>query len=227
MLIEDFKIYGVIEISPWRFPKGPEIMDKLSTEELSDDELFETAVLEVYQTHGINNIERLNSYHQRSTKISKITPSDLSGFVEAELFDAEISNNGTDLVDAFEGGLFIEFDGNAITHSCCGKISNYKNWEKFLTTKPTDWSEVWIGHPWVYGKINNGRLSLSDYFDETMQIPKDDSFIKYEFDLADFESKFNNAVLEIHDFKDSIKKYLESIKSPYAEIISNLLLENE
>jgi len=224
-MIEDFRIYGVIEISPWRFKNGAEIMDRKTSEQLQDPEVYEELVMEVYKKHGIRNIRGLNKYSDRSIKISEIDDNDLRVLVEVELSDFEISELGILEGDSFEGGLFLEFNDQAITHSCCGAISDYKNWESLIEEKPYNWEEVWIGHPWVYGRVRKNILQLTDYLDETDSKPEEDFSVKYEFNLVKFTKKLNSSIEELKMLKNRIRRMMSNEGNKFSEDIASFLVD--
>jgi len=54
---------------------------------------------------------------------------------------------------SFDAGFQITLNGKRIDYNCCGEFCKYINWESILTNKKSIWTELWIGHPWIYYKM--------------------------------------------------------------------------
>ncbi len=207
-------------MSPWRV-NGGDSLDLKPGQDYSD------FAIEVFKKNGINNINKLDPYGYSSIKIADIDDSDLAILVEKELNDAEIPENGTEIVDAFCGGLVvISEDLTVINHQCCGSISDYKNWMIFLKNPPESWKQIWIGHPWIYGRVRDNTLELSDYIEHTgrleVELP-----VKIQIDLNEFILSFNKAIKELNNFKKRILDILRIEMPAIAEEVTELLIENE
>lgn len=227
-MITDFKIYPVIEISPWNFEKGSEILDAYGDKIFKDKVLFERLRIEIFELHGIKNVKQIDKYAYNSIKVSDLNDNDLKALLKTELADYNLETELEEIA-SFEGGLVIEIEGQkAITHSCCGGIHNHIEWVEVLNEKPTIWTEVWIGHPWVYIKVDKDILQISDYKDETMKPPEAvDSAVKYEFHFNDFKMKIDKAVQELQLLKQRISRVLKADNYPFSNQIATVLIENK
>lgn len=107
------QIYTVIEMSPWRVDGGGHL-------DIKPGQDYSQFAIEIFKKHGINGIEELDPYAYSSIKISDIDDSDLKILLEKELNDAEIPENGIEIVGPFSGGLvIISENGTVINHQCC------------------------------------------------------------------------------------------------------------
>lgn len=227
---KNYKIYPVVEMSPSRTELGGPIMAAAY-----ENNLLVTATdrqelaLEIFRKEGMKKLLTLDEYAYDGIKIADLDDHDLSVLVKMEVYDADMHLHGNENVSAFEGGLVIAMvDGQVITHQCCGAISDYQNWTKFLTTQPTNWEEVWIGHPWIYGRVRDGMIHLSEYLDETQAPPKDDaSAIKFQFELATFKIKMEAVVAFMQQLKSRIKAILIAEGSIYYNEIPEQLIDNK
>ena len=205
-------------MSPWRVDESAD---------LKDNEDYEKFALNIFNNAGIKSINRLDKYAYSSIILSDINNEDLSILIQKELADSEISENGLEIVGDFEGGLVIKFkNGNVINHSCCGSVSDYKNWLELVESKPEEWTEIWIGHPWVYGKVKENKVLITDYLDETNALPKENDF-KFEVDFSEFKEKLLIAIADFQDLKERIRTILLKEKHKYANELPELLIENE
>jgi len=211
-------IYPVIEMSPWRVDENAD---------LKDNEVYEKFALNIFSNAGIKSIKRLDKHAYSSIILSDINNEDLSILIQKELNDADIPENGLEIVDDFEGGLVIKFEnGEVINHSCCGSVSDYKNWLELVENKPKEWTEIWIGHPWVYAKVEENKILITDYLDETKASPKENDF-KFEVDFIEFKEKLSTAINNLKDLKKRIRTILLNQENEFANELSELLIENE
>jgi hypothetical protein len=214
------QIYPVLEMSPWRVDGGEDL-------NLKEGQDYTEFAIEVFKKHGINNIERLDEYGYSSIKMSDINDADLKILVEKELQDAEMVENGIEGISRFCGGIVIINDKEVIHHQCCGAISDYKNWVEFLEESPSEWTEIWIGHPWIYGRISNNIIELSDYIEHTGALKPENLRIKTKIDVSTFKTALDIAVLQIAEIKARILAILLVEMPEIAVEVANLLIENE
>jgi hypothetical protein len=214
------QIYPVLEMSPWRVDGGEDL-------NLKEGQSYTDFAIEVFKKHGINNIDRLDEHGYSSIKISDINDADLKILIEKELQDAEMAENGTEAIGRFCGGIVIINDKEVIHHQCCGSISDYKNWITFLEDAPTEWTQIWIGHPWIYGRISNNIIELSDYIEHTGALNPDKLVIKTRIDLSTFKTALAAAVLRIAEIKARILAILLVEMPETAVEVANLLIDNE
>ncbi|MEH0155417.1 hypothetical protein V6R21_14820 [Limibacter armeniacum] len=213
------RIYPVIEMSPWQIDGGEDI-------EIREGQDFSEFAIEIFKKNGIENIEQLDPYGYCSIKVSDISDNDLKIFIDKEVSDAEIPENGIEAVGPFSGGLVIVVNDQVVHHQCCGDISDYKNWKTFLEESPEDWSQIWIGHPWLYGRVRKNNVELSDYIEHTGRLEKDLP-VHLHVDKAEFELQFNLAIEELLAFKKRIYMVLKSEMKGVAKEVSELLIEGD
>lgn len=227
---KNYKIYPVVEMSPARTELGGPIMAAAYENKLLDTPAHRKELaLEIFRKEGMKKLFTLDEYAYDGIKITDLDDHDLSVLVKMEVYDADMHLHGNENVTAFEGGLVIAMtDGQVITHQCCGAISDYQNWVKFLTIQPTDWEEIWIGHPWLYGRVRDGIIQLSDFLDETKPPPKDEvSAIKFQFELATFKRKMEAVISFLQQLKNRIKAILIAEGSIYYNEIPEQLIDNK
>ena len=175
----------------------------------------------------MQSIMRLHPDVYSGITVSDLDDADLSILIQLELADAEITENGLEHVGDFVGGLVIEIDDNtSILPTCCGSMSDYKNWVELLVQRPDEWTEIWIGHPWVFGRVKGELIQLTDYRDETMP-PPDETLVKYEFDSVEFKVRMGEGVAAIQALKKRVFTILQKEQNPDAVALSELLIENE
>jgi hypothetical protein len=214
-------IYPVIEISPWQVDSN----DSLS---IKEGQGYTDFALEVFRNNGIKNITRLDAFAYSSIIISDIDDADLKVIIEKELDDAEISEIGTETVGPFCGGLVLNLGHqNIIHHQCCGSISDYKNWNSFIDESPSNWTEIWIGHPWIYARVKDDRIEFSDYTELTGPLDESTVKVKTSVDINEFRNQLKSANVELMKFKTHILKVLTAEMKGVAAEVTEILVENE
>ena len=84
-----------------------------------------------------------------------------------------------DRVSIICGGIVVEEgDDLLIEPTCCGDIGNIVEWEGIFESESNDWTQLWIGHPWLFYRKENGYVEFSDYTDLNLE------------DFKDIKSKF-------------------------------------
>ncbi|WP_447636008.1 hypothetical protein [Flavobacterium microcysteis] len=138
--------------------------------------------------------------------------------VEWDFFEEQIGK--------LSGGIVVkENDNFRIEPMCCGDIGTTKDWEQIFETATDSWTQLWIGHPWVFYKRNNGIIEFSDYTEST---PEDLKDIKSLFSVSetDLKNQLSNIRKQQDEFELSIRKVLNKIDIPHAERVSKLMTGN-
>ncbi len=210
------KIEPVIELNPWIHEKDIEI---INGENYSQ---FKNRLL---KSHGICEKNSLKN----SIKITELSATDLEGIIKIELIDYIEEGLDSDKVFSFDGGLVLDIDKNLMfSHSVgTGKISHFYKWSNFLKDSPENWEEIWIGRPWLHGRIRSGFIQITDYHDETIEIPKNDnSQILYQFELVSFKQELDKAKSLIDNFRVKIEECLKNEENILWRELSTALIEN-
>lgn len=62
-----------------------------------------------------------------------------------------------------DGGLALCRDGEVlVAPTCCGDLGNLSEWRDAAAYRQTEWKMVWVGHPWVSVRFDEGRLVFSE-----------------------------------------------------------------
>lgn len=132
--------------------------------------------------------------------------------VKAEQYEEKIA--------PLDGGLRVEGKDGVIEHQCCSEFDDYMTWEFILDKQATHWTEIWIGHPWIYYRIDGRWVYLSDYCED---IPGSLDF-RFAFDKDHFLSTLRIRVNEAHRFKQRIQKVIQRGAFLNKEVLINRLI---
>jgi hypothetical protein len=173
------------------------------------------------------NLGRLKAIKKGSylVDIGTINDDELEEILKNELKDVELPDI-EEQVGSISGGIVLEeSDVIYIEPNCCGDIGDIKGWEDILEKKPTEWNQLWIGHPWVYCRNNNGIIEFSDY---TESNPEDFTNIKVLIGISEVEiqKELEKIRLQQNDFECRIKKTLDKMGIENSEQISKLMTGN-
>lgn len=111
-------------------------------------------------------------------------------------------------MDSFHGGVFISYGGMSVWPQCCSALSDYKEWQEVLKSKPSEWTQIWVGHPWIFVRILNGRIEFSDYYEKNDYAGK----AMFSVDLREFELQFSCVLQEIESFISRVDEAVLKIR---------------
>ncbi|KAA0126203.1 hypothetical protein FY557_18745 [Chryseobacterium sp. SN22] len=124
---------------------------------------------------------------------------------------------------AFDGGIIMmENDKIRIEPKCCGDLGNITEWHKIFDDKTSDWTEMWIGHPWIFYRKQKAKVQFSEYSYVNLKEIKGIEPI-FEVDEAELKNEFQKVKqYQIH-FKNRIATILKRMSMDKADEISALL----
>lgn len=212
------ELINAIEVSPLKYSKEeyelPEISDYPDAEEWYRK--WEEAVSKL--DLGFHTIQK-DSY---LVDIETIDDEDLQMILETNLQEIDLEEF-EDQIIAFDGGIVLKDNGQVlIIPTCCGDIGNIKEWQQIFENKTSDWSEIWIGHPWIFYKKENGKIQFSDYSELNI---KDVTDMKPIFEVDESELKIEFEKVKQHriNFKNRIAEVLEKMNFENSERMSELM----
>lgn len=123
-------------------------------------------------------------------------------------------------IPPLDGGLRIEEAGSVIEHQCCGDFDDYLNWTDILEEQAMEWTEIWIGHPWIYYRIDGSFIYISDYCEDT---PKRAEF-RFAFEKNHFLSVLRARVKQAQVFKYRLQQVLKRGDFQNKEVLINRLI---
>lgn len=156
--------------------------------------------------------------------IENIDDESLQMIVAAKLTEVEFNApEERGFVLSFDGGIVVKKEDEVLIEpSCCGDLENIENWEKVLEKRSSGWTEIWIGHPWIFYKKENGIISFSDYTEANMNEVKD---LKTKFDVKEsvFQAGLEKVIHHQIRFKNRILNILKNMNIDNAETISEFM----
>lgn len=182
------QLINVIEICPFRYSKEeyelPELPDPRSSEDLHERWKKAIATLNL-------NLKPINrgSYF---VNIETVDDENLKIILKVVFEDVEVE--GTDFLSLFNGGLILmENNEVLIEPTCCSDLDNLKDWQYIFENASSEWSQLWIGHPWIFYKKENGKIQFSEYTELMLT--------ELENIQSVFEVKESDLKIEIHKMK--------------------------
>ncbi|QGJ70261.1 Hypothetical protein PBC10988_19560 [Planctomycetales bacterium 10988] len=173
-LLERVRLIPIIELDPWAFEKHERPRP--------DGSLFE--VLQQWQEFwvaaladsGLTGLEAIQPGSWQ-VPIQNLSDRQLEIILDAELKKLEIEDIATCEIDelvAFSGGfaLWTEEEGAIYEPQCCGDLKDLASWKEAAIYQKGNWEMLWIGHPWLSYRYENGFLQLSDLHEDTEPIAK-------------------------------------------------------
>lgn len=213
------ELINVIEISPLKYSKEeyelPEVSDPPNSEEWYKQWVKAVSTIDL----DFDTIDK-ESYF---VDIETIDNENLKIILEVDLQEIDL-DDFEDQIMPFDGGIVLKKDHKIlIKPTCCGDIGNVKEWQRIFENKTSDWSEIWIGHPWIFYRRENGKIQFSDYSDLNL---KEFIDIKPIFEIDESELKIELEKAKQHQikFKNKITEVLKKMNIESAEKISELMI---
>lgn len=155
------ELINTIEVSPLKYSKKEYELPEASDYPDADDWYRKWEEVVSKLDLGFHNIKK-DSY---LVDIETIDEENLQMILETNLQEIDLEKF-EDEVPIFDGGIVLtENDKILIEPNCCGDIGNINEWQRILDNKTSDWSDLWIGHPWIFYRKQNGKVQFSDYSD--------------------------------------------------------------
>ncbi len=157
--------------------------------------------------------------------IETIKDAELEEIVSNELKEVEWKDF-EEQVHRISGGIVVkENDVSRIEPMCCGDLVNIQEWMGIFEAKPNDWTQLWIGHPWLYYKRENGMVAFSDYTDST---PADFSGLEvhFQFSEEEFKQELQKIAGQLKRFELRIRAILDKMGMLNADRIAKLMTGN-
>lgn len=153
--MKDLKAINTIEFEPYRFAKS-DLLPDLSTNEAN--------YLYWKQSLAESNID-IEPITKNSwlVDVENISDSVLSVLLEKYTENFDSDDELEDYLQRIPGGVVIfEEDNPIITPNCCSDLGNLNNWESIFISENNNWEMLWIGHPYVYYRRQNGMIEFSE-----------------------------------------------------------------
>lgn len=201
------KLFNVIEINPFKYSQEdyeiPELSDSSSSEERNDRWQKAISTLDL----NLKLIEE-DSYF---VDIETIDDENLKIILKIVFDDRDIDIEEENYLMLFDGGILLKKDNELLLEpQCCTDLEDIKNWEYIFKNSSSDWSQLWIGHPWIFYKKENGKIQFSDYTEDLLNEWENRQSV-FEVDELDLQIEINKIKERQTHFNDRVIKLLTEI----------------
>lgn len=125
------------------------------------------------------------------------------------------------------GGIVLKHKNQfLIEPTCCGDIGNIYEWLNIIEEEKKNWSQLWIGHPWVFYKKDKDLILFSQYYEKNIEEIKDIK-ISFQTDCKNLKSQLKVLLKEHLLFENKIQRLLSEIGIKNAAQIAKLLTGNK
>ncbi|MCF2221393.1 hypothetical protein H9Q08_19070 [Chryseobacterium sp. PS-8] len=201
------KLFNVIEINPFKYSQEdyeiPELSYSSSSEERNDRWQKAISTLDL----NLKLIEE-DSYF---VDIETIDDENLKIILKIVFDDRDIDIEEENYLMLFDGGILLKKDNELLLEpQCCADLEDIKNWEYIFENSSSDWSQLWIGHPWIFYKKENGKIQFSDYTEDLLNEWENRQSV-FEVDELDLQIEINKIKERQIHFNDRVIKLLTEI----------------
>ncbi|WP_123892004.1 MULTISPECIES: hypothetical protein [Chryseobacterium] len=201
------QLFNVIEINPFKYSQEdyeiPELSDSSISEERDDRWRKAISILDL----NLKLIEE-DSYF---VDIETIDDENLKIILKIVFDDRDIDIEEENYLMLFDGGILLKKDNELLLEpQCCADLEDIKNWEYIFKNSSSDWSQLWIGHPWIFYKKENGKIQFSDYTEDLLNEWENRQSV-FEVDELDLQIEINKIKERQIHFNDRVIKLLTEI----------------
>ncbi|MCS4305511.1 hypothetical protein [Chryseobacterium sp. BIGb0232] len=214
------ELINTIEINPFKYCK--EDIQLPTVTEYPDPEEWFMKWEEMACQLKINfNTIKKGSY---LADIEAIDDEGLQTIIDVRLSEVEFDDPGEEVfLLSFDGGIVLKKDGEILIEpSCCGDLSNIEDWQKIFDSPSSEWKDLWIGHPWVLYKRENGTISFSEYTEDNIDDIKNIK-IRFEVDESALKAELEKVRQQQIHFKNRISGIVMKKNIDSAERLSQLM----
>ncbi len=206
-MLKMIQLFNVIEINPFKYSQEdyeiPELSDSSSSEERDDRWRKAISTLDL----NLKLIEE-DSYF---VDIETIDDENLKIILKIIFDDKDIDIEEENYLMLFDGGILLKKDNELLLEpQCCADLEDIKNWEYIFENSSSDWSQLWIGHPWIFYKKENGKIQFSDYTEDLLNEWENRQSV-FEVDELDLQIEINKIKERQIHFNDRVIKLLTEI----------------
>ena len=199
------QLFNVIEIDPFTYSKEdyeiPELSDSPTSKE--QDERWRKAI----STLDLN----LKPIQEGSyfVDIETLDDENLKIILKIIFDDPDIEEENYLML--FNEGILLKKDEKFLLEpQCCADLEDIKNWEYIFENTSSDWSQLWIGHPYVYYRKNKGKIQVSDYTDYMLSELKSIESV-FEIDESDLKIEMNKVKIQQIKFLNRVISLLKEM----------------
>lgn len=198
--LRDVALEPVIELEPSRFARQKHAYPDRSGAEVPDEwERYWSTSLADAGIVGLTPI-RPASWHVATREftdlsiLQKVLSDLISGWGgTANLLDPECS-------PVLNGGFAVISEGDVVLEPmCCCDLGNLADWREAASCRSADWQMLWIGHPWVSVRFDEGLLMISDLHEGAAPVSK------YAVRPDDLQKAIGLAEAELEDFSHRLQ----------------------
>ena len=217
------KLLNTIEIEPWDYTEN-----EYESPNVSRDENPQKWSEFWYKCISDSNLQNLKPIELGSNlvDINNIGEPELKTILKKELKDVDLSDY-QEYVGQINGGIVVMDNEKVIIEpTCCGDLSDIQNWEEIGKTELNKWTQLWIGHPWLFYKRIDNNISFSDYTDFNLEDFKNISE-NQKISEKTFISEIQLMRKSLNEFEKRISKALTEMEINNADGIAKLMVGNK
>lgn len=215
----------VIEISPKKYSeKGIEYQDKYIDNEITFEKYWDNCL----KNSLLENIKPIKS------KTFLIDTSTITDEQLALILDTEFETLLEQKITTFDwekyldegiyihGGVILKKDNEVLIQpTCCVDFGDIQNWFAIENAK-NSWSQLWIGHPWVFYRKNGQFIEFTDYTEDSSTLKT----VKHQFKIDRFFATLTDFKSKLLDFEKRIERILTMLDVKNPSIVAKQIIGN-
>jgi hypothetical protein len=156
--VQSVDLIALIEFSPVHFARADRAHPKRSGPEAPDE--WTRYWFESLADAGIHELTPFqDTWSVRADTV--LRPETIRLLIDVTLRDMDVLEDFDD-APAMEAGFALAVDGvGLVMPGCCCDFGNLKSWRSIMHAPDGKWQQIWIGHPWVFARQNQGLVEVT------------------------------------------------------------------
>lgn len=203
--LEAVGLLPVIELEPGRYSKHERPLPSGSGKELPHE--WRRYWLDSLADSGITGLTPLmESWHVPIQQFTDPAVIERVLIAEMEAYRDAVTPADLDEGVILDGGFALRDGARVmIEPTCCGDLGNLSDWRAAARYRGAEWQQVWIGHPWIHARFDDGWLILSEPVESEPPVGR------YAVRPDDLERAIVTAEAELEDLARRLRPVLSGL----------------
>jgi hypothetical protein len=189
------RLQSVLNLRPWGLFKL-----QLPNPYPQDAAIYHRLWKKAFETVGLDSLEPIQQGSSH-VAVSQLTDDVLQHLQKATRHVSE--HDRSEYMEWASGEMLLHNSDVILEPQCCSELASLAEWEDVAKYRESEWAMVWIGHPWIYMKYENGWLYFTDYTEDKA----DKATILYAIEPDKIAHAVTDARPETEAFLERYNKY--------------------
>jgi hypothetical protein len=217
------ELINTLEITPWGYTDKEYDLPKGSKMELPEE--WSKNWYKCLSDRGLQNLVPIE-FASYFIDITTISDFELKVIIQKQLQEIELEENMEyeEYVRPLYGGIVIKENNKIIIEpQCCSDLNDLEEWLDIFNHNEYEWHQLWIGHPWIFYRKQNGYIEFSNYCEDN-KFDAESNVILCRIAENWLKSELNTAKANQIILSEKVAKILQELNLDKATTIAKLFV---